>query len=171
MVTSLRPSGKVASTWTSGSISATPSITWSRVSTSRPDHQVVDRAAVAGPFDHPGGQQRNGFRIVQLDAAIQPVTGDHAGHRQQQLLGVGGGQMHGTLLSCSRRERSCLSQFHARRCAAHEVTLYHGRVDVGHARELVGLHCTTGHAAARWRARANAVAGSSSTPPIPGSCR
>src|SRR5690349_10170138 len=35
-VTSLVPSGKVASTWTSCSISGTPSMTCSRVSTSRP---------------------------------------------------------------------------------------------------------------------------------------
>ena len=99
MVTSLRPSGKVASTWTSGSISATPSITWSRVSTSRPlDHQVGDPAPVPGPLDHPGGQQRHRLRVVQLDAASQPVPGHHAGHGQQQLLGVGGGQMHLCLL-------------------------------------------------------------------------
>src|SRR5947208_12801063 len=37
IVTSLRPSGKVASTWTSVRSSATPGITWSRARTVRPD--------------------------------------------------------------------------------------------------------------------------------------
>ena len=59
--------------------------------TARPlDHQVGDPGSVAGPLDHPGREQGDRLGVVEADAARQPVAGDHAGHGEQQLLGLGG---------------------------------------------------------------------------------
>ena len=94
-VTSLRPSGKVASTWTSVIISAHSVhhlIAGQHLAAGA--HQLLDPAAFAGPLDHPGAEQGDGLRVVELDAARQPVPGDHARHGHQQLLGVRRCQVH-----------------------------------------------------------------------------
>ena len=57
-------------------------------------HQFRDGDAVARALDHPRRQQRHRLRMVQFDAACQTVASDHPGNREQQLLGVGGRQMH-----------------------------------------------------------------------------
>ena len=59
-----------------------------------PLHQVRDRGALAGALDHPGAEQGDGLRVVEPHAAREPVARDHAGHGQQQLLDVGGSQVH-----------------------------------------------------------------------------
>ena len=93
----MRPSGNVASTCTSGSISGTPAMTWSRREDPRPlVHQVRDGGALPGALDHPGGQQRHGLGMVEPDAAGEPVARDHPGDGQQELLDIAGGQVHNT---------------------------------------------------------------------------
>ena len=86
-VTSLVPSGNVASTWMSWIISAMPSITCARVMTCAPRfHQLGDGAAVARAFEDEIGDQRDRFRMVELDAALQPAARHHRGHGDQQLV-------------------------------------------------------------------------------------
>ena len=78
-VTSLVPSGKVASTCTSWIISATPSMTCARVITCAPaDIRSATAAAVAGAFDDEIADQRDRLGVVELDAALEPPPGDHA---------------------------------------------------------------------------------------------
>ena len=61
-------------------------------------HQLGDPRALAGPLDDPGAQQGHRLRVVEPHAPLEPVAGDHPGHRQQQLLGVAGGQVHAATL-------------------------------------------------------------------------
>ena len=80
-VTSFVPSGNVASTWMSGIISGTPSITSSRVEQRRAVvHQVGDAAAVARAFHDRGRDERDGLGIVELQAARAAPLG-HAARR------------------------------------------------------------------------------------------
>ena len=110
-VTSLVPSGKVASTWTSWIISAMPSMTWSRETHAGAGlHQVGDGAAVAGALDDEVGDQRDRLGIVELDAALEPLARDDGGHGDQELVLLRGVQLHGVLKAtrraAGRRRRS-----------------------------------------------------------------
>ena len=97
-VTSLVPSGNVASTWMSWIISAMPSITCARVSTWAPSlHQLGDAAAVARAFQDEIGDQRDRFGMVELDAALQPAARHHRGHGDQQLVLFARREIHGSL--------------------------------------------------------------------------
>ena len=62
-------------------------------------HQVGDGAAVAGAFDHEVGDQRDGLRVVQFDAAGEALAGDLCGHGDQQLVFLAFGEAHGRGLS------------------------------------------------------------------------
>jgi hypothetical protein len=58
-------------------------------------HQVRHRAPLSRPLDHPAGQQRDSLRLVELDAALTPVAGDHPSDREQQLGLIRRRQQHG----------------------------------------------------------------------------
>src|SRR6478736_2910376 len=51
-------------------------------------HQLGDTSAVAGAFDDPGAQQRDGLGVVEADASVEAVSGDHARYGEEELLGV-----------------------------------------------------------------------------------
>ena len=105
-VTSLVPSGKVASTWTSWIISAMPSITWSRGEDVRAGlHQLGDGAAVARALDDEVGDQRDRLGMVELDAALEPPARHHRGHGDQQLVLLARRQVHAASLSISQQPR------------------------------------------------------------------
>ncbi|MNY33699.1 hypothetical protein D3C86_1679870 [compost metagenome] len=61
-------------------------------------HQLGNRAAVSGAFDHEIGDQRDGLGMVELDAALEAATCHHGGHRDQQLVFFAGGEVHPTIL-------------------------------------------------------------------------
>ena len=46
-------------------------------------HEVSNAAPVARTLHHEIGDERDGFRVVQLDAARQPVAGHHGGERNE----------------------------------------------------------------------------------------
>ena len=86
-MTSFVPSGNVASTWISGIISGTPSITWSRDEQRRAvAHQLGDGAAVARAFDDRRATVRDRLGIVELDAAREPALGEQRRGEEQQLV-------------------------------------------------------------------------------------
>jgi hypothetical protein len=71
-VTSLVPSGNVASTWTSWIISATPSMTWLAFSTFAPSR--ISEATVLpsrAPSTTKVGNQRDRLGMIELHAALQ----------------------------------------------------------------------------------------------------
>jgi len=57
-------------------------------------HQLGDRAALAGPLDHPAREQRDGLGLVELDPPLAPVAGDHPGDGEQELRLVRRRQLH-----------------------------------------------------------------------------
>ena len=57
-------------------------------------HEVGDGAAVARALDDEVGDQRDGFRVVEPDAALQPLARHDRGHRDQQLVLFPGRQVH-----------------------------------------------------------------------------
>jgi hypothetical protein len=94
-VTSLVPSGKVASTWMSGIISGTPSITSSRAEQRRAVvHQVGHRAPVPGALEHGRGDVRDRLRVVQLQPAGAAPLGEQRRGEDQQLVLLSGRQVH-----------------------------------------------------------------------------
>ncbi len=94
-VTSLVPSGKVASTWISAIISGTPSMTSARVRTERPALMI---SATLRPSrassSRCAGDEGDGLGIVQLEAAGASAVRQFAGHVNEQLVSFLGGQMH-----------------------------------------------------------------------------
>ena len=65
-------------------------------------HQVCDGASVAGTLDDIICNQRNGFRVVQLHAARQPLTGDLGRHGDHELVFLTRCQLHRFPRICSR---------------------------------------------------------------------
>ena len=97
-VTSLVPSGKVASTWMSGIISGTPSITSSRREQGGAvAHQLGDAAAVARAFHDGGADEGDRLGIVELEAARLAPLGQQCGGEEQQLVLFAWGQFHASL--------------------------------------------------------------------------
>ena len=83
-VTSFVPSGKVASTCTSSSISGTPSMTSSRLRTCRPVlGQFRHAPPVPGPLEHVGSDERHRLGMVELESPLAAVRGQHAGDVHQ----------------------------------------------------------------------------------------
>ncbi len=80
-VTSLVPSGKVASTWTSWSISGTPSITCPRPSTSRPRLNYPEAVALISAAVLEGA--RDGRSVAELMSLGREVL-----VREQVMAGV-----------------------------------------------------------------------------------
>ena len=96
MVTSFVPSGNVASTWTSSIISGTPSITSARVRMVTPaGHEVGDGAAVAGALEDLGGDERDGLRVVELEAARAAAARQLGGDEDEELFLLARCQVHG----------------------------------------------------------------------------
>ena len=64
-----------------------PSITCARREHMRAGfHQPGDGFAVARAFQDEIGNQRHGFRVIELDAALEPAARHHRGHGDQQLV-------------------------------------------------------------------------------------
>ncbi|MCY1407901.1 hypothetical protein D9M71_232130 [compost metagenome] len=70
-------------------------------------HQLGDGAAVAGAFQHRGADQRDGFRVVELQAAGQAALGQQRGSEQQQFVFLSRGQLHGALSGGPDTRRAC----------------------------------------------------------------
>src|SRR5690606_29804801 len=62
-------------------------------------------AAVAGPLDDEVGDERDGFGVVELDAALQPLAGDDRGHGDQKLVLFAWGEIHVRSYKDQRRGR------------------------------------------------------------------
>jgi hypothetical protein len=60
-------------------------------------HQFGDRAAVARAFENEIGDQRNGFRMIEFDAALEPPPRHHRCHGDQELVLLARSEMHGSL--------------------------------------------------------------------------
>ena len=58
-------------------------------------HQFGDAAPVARALHHKVGDERHGFGMVELDAALKPAARDDGGHGDQQLVFFARGQVHG----------------------------------------------------------------------------
>src|SRR3984893_5124326 len=61
-------------------------------------HQFGHGAAVARALDDEIGNDRDGFRMVELDAALQPPSRHHRRHRDQKLVLFAGRQIHASTL-------------------------------------------------------------------------
>ena len=92
----LRAVGKVASTWMSGIISATPSMTWSAR-----DHMGADSmsSATLRPSRAPSttrvGDQRDRLRVIELDPSLEPPARNHGRHRDEKFVLFTGREIHG----------------------------------------------------------------------------
>src|SRR6478752_258459 len=64
-------------------------------------HQLGDRTTVARTLDHEIGDERNGLRIVELDAALQPSPRHHGSHGDEQLVLFARRQVHAFSFSSS----------------------------------------------------------------------
>ena len=94
-VTSLVPSGKVASTWTESIISGTPgSTSVAAQHLAARGHQLGHGPAVAGALEHERGQDGDRLRVVQLQAAAPAALGHVRGQRDEQSLLLVFGQPH-----------------------------------------------------------------------------
>jgi hypothetical protein len=90
-VTSLVPSGKVASTCTSWIISATPSITSATFQDrGAVAHEFGDGAAVAGAFDDLVGDDGDGLGVVELHAARLAAAGEVGGGDDEEFFAFAG---------------------------------------------------------------------------------
>jgi hypothetical protein len=58
-------------------------------------HQFGDALAVARTFQNGAGDQRDGFRVVELQTARQAPFGEQAGGEDEQLVLLAGGEFHG----------------------------------------------------------------------------
>ena len=86
-MTSLVPSGEVASTWMS--------VNYFRHAvhhlracehTCAPDSQIGNTSAIARTFQDEIGDKRDGFRVIELDPPIEPAARDHGGGGDQELV-------------------------------------------------------------------------------------
>src|SRR5665213_628424 len=57
-------------------------------------HQLGHGTAVARAFQDEIGNKRHRFRMVELDAALEPAAGHHGGARDQHLVFFPGRQIH-----------------------------------------------------------------------------
>jgi hypothetical protein len=93
--TSFVPSGNVPSTWISPIISLTPSIT---ASSGRIVGAMLmisgDRLAVTNELEDFRGDQRNGFRMVKLQAARASSSRKLTGAEDEELVDFAWSQMH-----------------------------------------------------------------------------
>ena len=86
-MTSFVPSGKVASTWISGIISGTPSMTCcARKQRRAVAHELGHRPAVARAFHDRRGDVGDGFGIVELHSARETALRQQRGGEEQQLV-------------------------------------------------------------------------------------
>ena len=60
-------------------------------------HQLGNGAAVARAFQDEIGNQRHRFRMVELDATLEPAARHHGGNRDQHLVFFPGRQIHEVL--------------------------------------------------------------------------
>ena len=57
-------------------------------------HEIGDAFAVARAFQDEIGDQRHRFRVVELDAALEPAARHHGGHGDQQFVLFARRQIH-----------------------------------------------------------------------------
>ena len=94
-VTSLVPSGNVASTCTSWIISANAlHHLGAGDDMGRLLHQVGNRTTVAGTLDDIVGDQCDGFGMIELDAPLQPLARHDGRHGDQQLVFLAWRELH-----------------------------------------------------------------------------
>ena len=80
----------------SGIIAATPSITSSAWKNRRADaHDVGDRLAVANQLEDGRRNQRDGFRMIQLEPAIATLARQFARRENEELVDFAWREMHG----------------------------------------------------------------------------
>ena len=80
-------------------------------------HQLSDGASVARAFDDEIGDERDGLRMVELDAPLEPASRHHCGHGDQELVLFPRRQIYGAsslLIDFSGPANSAPSQGHSR---------------------------------------------------------
>ena len=60
-------------------------------------HEFGDGAAIACAFHDEIADERDRFGIVELDAALQTLAGDHCGHGDEELVLLARCEIHGSL--------------------------------------------------------------------------
>jgi len=93
-VTSLVPSGKVASIWTSSTIWDTLHNILTREDGGPEAHELGDALAVARSFEELGGDDSHGLGVVELQAAFPAAAGHLGGGEDHELLLLGGREPH-----------------------------------------------------------------------------
>src|SRR6185437_16045523 len=57
-------------------------------------HELGDRASVARAFENEIGDERDSFRVIELDAALEPASRHHRRHGDQKLIFFARCQIH-----------------------------------------------------------------------------
>jgi len=57
-------------------------------------HEFGDRAAVADEFEDLGGDEGDGFRVVEAEAAGEAFLGEEAGVVEEEFFDFVGGEVH-----------------------------------------------------------------------------
>ncbi len=65
--------------------------------------------AIARTLDHEVGDKRDGFRVVQLDAALEPAPRHDGGHGDEQLVLLARRQIHAVTFSSLCSSSSAVS--------------------------------------------------------------